>query len=340
VFRAFDRMELHAVVVLGNRVLSVVLAFVAFALGAGLVALSAMYMLGSLGALTLAFVVLRRKLPPIDVGAPRRDVVRRLVRVGMPIGVASFLNMLTFRADVVILEAVKGTVAVANYGVAYRFFEPLLFVAYNLGDTAMPRLARRGRTDAAGRTFVLTTAAVLTFYLPLAVLFLFAGDWIVVRLFSDEYEAAVGALKWLGFAGALYGVAYVARVASIALGRRRGVTAVAVVALVSNLSINAWAIPRYGPAGAGAATFFTEVVEAVLLVALYVRAGAPLRAGRALLVPVLGAGAMAGAVAATGTSDVGAILVGVCTYPLATAAAARVLAPDLLDRVVRTVRRR
>src|SRR5205807_2503516 len=103
-FRSFERMEFHALVVFSNRVLSMVFALI----------------------------------------------------------------VLAFRVDTVILQGVKGTIAVAQYAVAYLFFDSLAFVGYNLGDTAMPRIARTGHGRDATRTFALGSAAILAFYLPLA----------------------------------------------------------------------------------------------------------------------------------------------------------------------------
>ena len=339
-FRSFERMEFHALVIFTNRVLSVALALMVFALGGKLVAVCLTYFFGSLGAMLFGFFFLRSFLPDGVRLRPSREVMRTITRTGAPLGIASAVNMLAFRADTVILQAVKGSVAVAVYAVAYRFFDSLAFVGYNLGDTAMPRIAREGHGPDATRTFMLASAAVMACYLPLAVLYLFAGHFIIVELFSGKYRAAAGALMWLGPASALYGVAYLARVGAIALGRRREITWVALVALAANLAMNAYAIPRYAGTGAAAATFFTEVIEAGLLVALFLRTNPSREGWRAVAVPLLAAGAAAAVLGALDLHDAAAIVVGSAAYALALAAIARLLVPGDTAEVVRMVRNR
>lgn len=338
-FRSFDRMELHAIVVLTNRVMSVLLALLAFRLGASLIGVMITYLLGSLGAFVLGFLALLRYLPSVTSWRPQRRQMLTMLRKGAPLGVASVINMITFRADTVILQAVEGTIAVANYGIAYRFFESFLFITYNLGDTAMPRVARAGPSKDASRVFVATVALLLTLYLPLAVTYLLSGEWIIVHLFSPRYKAAAGAMVWLGFAAALYGVAYAARISAIALGRRRDITAIAAAALVVNLALNAYAIPRHGIAGAAAVTFITEVVQAALLVMSFRRVAAPLVHLRMVAVPIIGAGAMALAGVSTGRPGPIALGVGAVVYGVVCLAAARVLAPEELRRIVKLLGR-
>jgi O-antigen/teichoic acid export membrane protein len=341
VFRAFERMEFHAIVVFTNRVLSVVLALVVFAMGGRLVAVCLTYMGGSLGALVFGFVLLRRFLPEGQPLTASRQVLRRMLRTGAPLGIASFVNMLAFRVDTVILQAVKGTVAVAQYAVAYRFFDSLAFVGYNLGDTAMPRIARTGAGRDAARTFNLGTAAILAFYLPLAVAYLFAGHWIVDTLFSRTYDAAAPALAWLGAAGALYGVTYLARVGAIALGRRTSITWVALAALAANLAMNAYAIPRWAGTGAAAATCFTEVVEAALLVIVFLRSNhGGGSGGRALAAPVAASAASAVLLAVLHLRGGAALAVLAATYPLGLVITARLLVPDEAAQAARMVRQR
>jgi O-antigen/teichoic acid export membrane protein len=340
VFRSFERMEFHALVLLANRLLSVALALVVFGAGGALIAVCFTYLAGSAGALAFGTFFVRRFLPPGLRMRPDRPVLRAMLRSGAALGLASAINMVTFRLDTVMLQAVKGTVAVGQYAVAYRFFESFAFVGYTLGDSAMPRLARQGRGKDAGRTFMLATALVLAFYLPLAIAYGFAGEWIVVRLFTRTYEGAAPTLAWLGGAGVLYGLAYVGRVGAIALGRRNEITAVAAGALVLNLGLNAYAIPRWGGTGAGAATFATEVFEVVLLVGLFLRTNRSLGTVRPVAAPVVAAALTAACLAILGLRDAPALLVGTFVYLVSMVVVARVVAPTETAQAVALVRRR
>jgi O-antigen/teichoic acid export membrane protein len=328
VFKAYERMQFHALVVLVNRILSTGLAVAALVLDARLVVVCLTYLAGSLGAFVFGWLSLRRHFPPIDLRAARQSTARQLVVAGTPLAVASFLNTAALRIDVVMLQAIRGPVEVGLYGVAYRFFETLLFACWSLGNVLLPRLSRARDAAELARTFELTSVLSLAFYLPAAVTAPFAADWLVSTLFSDRYDEAAGIIGVLTAAALLYAVAYLGRVAAIALGRRREIAWIAAVTLAANVAMNAFAIPRYGFEGAAVTTLATEALEAILLTGLFVRAtGAP-SLSRVGLAPLLAAACLAAALLASGARDGAALAIAAVFYPVALALAARLLAPD------------
>jgi O-antigen/teichoic acid export membrane protein len=326
VFKAFERMKFHALAIFANRVVSTALAFAVLAAGGGLLALCVTYLVGSAGALLFASIALRRNFPPIDLRRADRGVALELVRTGAPLGLGGFLNTAVFRIDSVLLQAIKGPLAVGLYGAAYRLFESALFVAWSLGNVALPRLARAGSREL-GRTYELTAAMALAFYLPLAVTAPFAADWVLVSLFSDRYAAAGDAVVWLAAASVLYAVAFLARIGSIAVGRTGAIAAIAAIALAFNVAANAVAIPRFGLEGAAVTTFATEALEAALLTGLFLRGSAIRSLPRPVVVPLAASGFLAAALAATGARDGVAIVLALLLYPAAVSLAAQLLAP-------------
>jgi O-antigen/teichoic acid export membrane protein len=332
VFKAFERMELYASIVLVNRLLSTALSVVAAALGAGLVTICLTYLAGSAGALLFGTAALTR-VAPVDVRAARRRTVSQLLRFVAPLGVAGVLNTAVYRVDTVMLQAFKGAVQVGIYGVAYRFLDSFLFVAWALTNVALPRMARASRTAETTRTYELTLALMLCFYLPLAAVTPFSARWIVTTIFSSRYGPAADAVPALTAAACLYGLAYLGRVAAIALGRRALIAAIAAVALAANVGLNAFAIPRWGFKGAAWVTLATEVVEGALLTIVFVRTHERPRLARPLLVPVAATLALVAVVAGAGLRDGRALLVGVLVYLPALALATRLLYPEAVRRL-------
>ena len=326
-FIAFERMRFNAIALFINRVLSTVLALVVVALHGGLVPVCVTYLLGSLGATLSCWVAFRRFFPPVKRKRIRLASARLLLRNGAAYGFAAFFNMAAFRIDAVMLEGIKGSKQVGIYSVAYRFFEPLLFVTWGLASACLPRFVRDDRAGGRTRTYELGMAALLAFYLPIAAGEPFAGRWIVKGLFGSLYVVAVPAVGWLTAAAALYGVAHFTRMALIAYGRRREILWVAAIALAVNVGVNAAVIPRYGFVGAAAVTFWTEVAECGLLLGYYVTTVDAIHSWRPLAVPVVATVAMALVLVATDAHGAAALGVAAIAYPAALA-----LAGFLIDR--------
>lgn len=333
VFNLFERTGLLSLVLLVNRTASTVLALVAVVMGADIAVVSVMYLLGSVGALATATVFVRRGFPPIRWADARRTTAAELMRLGAPLGVAGALNMALFRVDAVLLQAMIGPIAVGMYGIAYRFLDSFLFVAYGVGQVVMPRVAKEGGERRSERSFNLVLAVVLAFYLPLAVGALFTARWVVTALFSSEFAEAADAVKWLTAAGVFYAIAYLARVSTVALGGRRQIAWVAAGVVALNVVGNIVAIPRYGFTGAAAVTFGSEVVEAAVLLVVFARVSGGLRLGRVVLAPCLAAGVMAGALVLVGRDDAIGVLVGALSYAVALPVAAALVARDDVRRL-------
>jgi O-antigen/teichoic acid export membrane protein len=244
-----------------------------------------------------------------------------------------------FRADALMLQAMKGASQVGLYGVAYRFLDSFLFVSWGLGNVALPRIARAAPEER-DRTFETTLALILTFYVPLAVGAYFVGDEVVEFVFGSRYRSAGSAVFWLMGAGVFYGAAYLGRMACIAVGRGRPIAYVAAAALVVNIAGNAFAIPRYGFEGASVMTFVSSIIEATLIVGFYARERDALSARGPWLVPLLAGAAMALAMAVVGDDALVQGITGSLTFAVTLVVLARSLAGRELEVALALVRRK
>lgn len=338
-FVAFERMRFNAISLLINRIVSTVLAILAVWLGGGLVAVAVTYLIGSVGAMVTSWIAFSVIFPPVHWADLKRRVVRELLRDGAAYGVASFLNMAVFRIDAVILEAIKGPVAVGIYGVAYRFFEPLLFITWGVSQAAFPRLVKE-RSTGGTKTYDATLAALVALYLPMAVGILFTSHRLVEVLFTARYEAAVAGAMWLTAAAAFYGIANFARLALISADHRKQIVWVAAGTLTLNVVLNLLVIPRWSYTGAAAVTLITEVVEAGVLVVLHARLVGPIRSWRLLVTAVAAAGVMGLALLAFGLRGGRALIVAPFVYFVSLYLIGRAVAGDELRGLLGSLRRR
>ena len=328
IFKGFERMEFFALAVFTNRLLSTVLSAVALLAGAGLAPICLAYLAGSVGGLLFGLAALRRYFPPVRLRSASSSTVKALFGIGLPLGFAGFLSTAVYRIDAVMLGVIKGPVPLAIYGVAYRFFESLLFVSWALANVALPRIAlARDRSDTT-RIVELASAALLAFYLPIAVGAPFGAHWIVVTLFSSKYAAAASVVPVLTAAALFYSIEVLGRMTAIALGHRREIAWITGLTLIVNVASNAVAIPVYGFRGAAWTTLATEIFGAILLLGLYVRIHGALRVRKIVAVPATASLAMAGILLVTGARDANAIVLALVTYPILLALTAYVLAAE------------
>ena len=339
VFRAFEMMRYRAFRIMVNRILTTTLALVAVAFDGDLVLICAMYMAGSFGALVYSWWALRRHFPTIDHRSPDRSIMRSLVRDGMPLALAGALNMAVFRIDALMLQAIKGPVQVAFYGVAYRFLDSFMFIAWSFGNVALPRIAR-SESEGQERTFEISLALIVTAYLPLAIAAFFLGNEMVALAFGDRYRAAGHAVFWLMAAGVFYGAAYLGRMACIAIGRTSAIARLGAAALVVNVIGNSFLIPAHGFEGAAVMTMATSALEGVGIVAVFLRHRGDVRWDGPILVPLLAALPMILAMWLLDGSAWAAAIVGAVVFALGTVIGARVLAPELASVATSLLRRR
>jgi len=338
-FRAFEQMRFYAVIDVVNRIFSTLFVCLVLIVTHSLIVVTTAYLLGSAASLGTAYLLLRRRLPTVRLRASgSRTAMRELLSLGTPLGVGGMINTAAFRIDTVMLQAIKGSLQVATYGTAYSIFTSLVAVSWSLSATTLPGMARAGRGREAARVYRLAATAVAILFFPAVVTVPFAATAIVRTIFSARYSAAGPALAVLVGAALLYAVAYISRVACVALGYRRSIPMIAAVTLLVNVGANAVAIPLWGFRGAAWTTLGTEVVEAALFVALLLRAGIapPLRAVR---VPAIAAAWVLVVLAAGGLRGGGAVLAAGIVYPIALLGVWRLIAPQQLAAVGRALRR-
>jgi O-antigen/teichoic acid export membrane protein len=287
VFKAFERMRYYAMALVVNRIGSTALALVAFLADAGLVVITVTYFLGSLGALLYAVTALRRHFPPIRFSAARRATAVRVLRIGAPLGVAAILNMALFRLDTVMVQAITDSEQVGLYGVAFRFFESLLFLTWVVANLTFPRISRQGPGRRSAQTLEGAVTATMTAYLPVFVGSLFLSAWAVAAVFGDRYVEAAEAVPYLTFALVCYGLTYQVRTATMAVGGGKVIAWIAGVALAVNVPANLLLIPQYGFTGAAMATAGVSALESLLTIFAARRYGLLRLPGRLGLPPVL-----------------------------------------------------
>ena len=201
------------------------------------------------------------------------------MRFVLLIGLANIVSLLNFRATLFLVERAQGLAAAGVYSVAVQVAELLWLLSSAVTVSAYQRI---GAPDAA-RAAQITLRAVrinLLATLTAAPLLGLAAWWALPRVLGAAYADALLPLLLL-----LPGVAGYAAASSLSAwfthqrGRPQWAAGIAGLSLLLTLLIAAFAVPRYGAAGAAVATSAAFLIAIGVALRSFLRdAGLPWRA--------------------------------------------------------------
>ena len=296
VFQAYQRIGFLPVVLIFQRLVTAIVGVGALLAGAGVVAVSAIYLGGALAALALATaLVFRRVVRPRLVIEPSR--FWPLMWVALPVGIAGVFGTILFRVDTTILAAFEPDSVVGNYGGAFRLFEATLFLSWSVGTALYPVLSRLGPDSdpPAHLVFERGLKLALAATLPLALSAALVGGPLATFVYGSDFDQAGEALRLLAPAIALYPVTHLAGVLLLSQDRQVALAAAHGVVALANVAANVVLISLFSLDGAAAAASLTQLLLAAGLLA----------AARGLLQDVSWARVLAGPALAGGLAALG-----------------------------------
>lgn len=228
------------------------------------------------GAANLVLHLAARRHLPAQQGAPSLPVpgARGVLATAFPLGLGGLCALLYFHVDNLFVRALLGEEELGRYNAGVRLLSVLISVAQMATATALPTLVRRHAQGGTGRAVAdLGQPLLAAGALGAGLLAPFAGR-ILGLAFGPEFVSAGPAFAWLLGAVAVIHAGAVLTTALVAIGAERAFLLAAAAGLALNLAGNALLVPRFGIAGAAAATLATELCVALLALRALVRAGA------------------------------------------------------------------
>lgn len=199
----------------------------------------------------------------VTFGLPRprlhRDVAGRLIGDALPLFFAVVVTLVYFRADALVISALRGPRDTGLYAAAYNIafgcsFLPLMFQRVLLPGMAAAdtphalRVAYAGAMRQVGAIAV-ALCAVLAAFTPL-----------LPRIYGSDFEGSQSTYLLLLPAFGLYFLTYINYTLLLARGRNAAALWLTVLALAVNLSANFALIPALGANGAALAACASEGV--------------------------------------------------------------------------------
>lgn len=341
-FQAFERMEFISISLIAQRVVTAAVGITALALGAGLVAVSLIFLAGSVLGFAVGLWALRRY-----VARPRLAVDRsrwgQIVKAGIPIGLIGVLYPALLKLDQSLLSFLGGedNREVGFYGAAFRLIEATMFVAWAFGMALLPWVARHTdeARDRVARAYELGVKVMAALLLPVGVVFATLAGPLIELIYGPRYAEAVAPLRYLGIMTVLYGINALAVAVLIGRDRPLAFARACAIALPLNIALNFALIPAYGATGAAIAAVASSVVLTAFGAREVKAVIGPVSTWRPLAGPAVAGVVMSATILATGLPLVPAALLGGVVYLAVLLAVERLASPGDVRFVAALLRR-
>lgn len=207
-------------------------------------------------AITMERMAKNRLAPYLDKTQPSFEIAKKLLQESWPLIMAGFAVTLFTRIDIVMLERLAGIKDVGVYSAATKISELWNIIPTTLMRAAFPKLAALAKTDPKKYSTIHHRFLILFLglSLTLAIATQFSADWIIYTLYGTDFASSASPLKihiWSSiplFCMFLFGTSYQM------FGVNKPLMWGCLVGSISNIVLNIFWIPTYGPTGASAAT--------------------------------------------------------------------------------------
>ena len=243
-----------------NKALFGVLALV---LGYGIIGLAAVSIFNNILTFALLLLAGHRFIGSIGRRRPNRKLIRVMAGESFPLMLNHFLATIFFQIDIVILQAIKGAIIVAQYSTAYKWLLAINIIPSFFTQALFPVMSRQARNDlpALTRSFTFGIKLLFAITLPAAVAFTVLAEPLTRILGGSPYvPQGVIALQLMIWSIPVGWMNSLAQYVLIALGLQRMITRAFVAAVSFNIIANILLIPQFSFQAAAIATIISEIV--------------------------------------------------------------------------------
>jgi lipopolysaccharide exporter len=196
-----------------------------------------------------------------------RALWRPLMKVAVPLGIASVLITIYYQIDAVLLLQLSTSEEAGFYGAAYRFMAPLLVLPAAVMSSFFPVLSAANVHDPERVRRLVQRAAELMAVISLPALagaIVLSGP-IVEALYGADFARTAEVLPILVIAFVSICFGSLAGFLAPLLNLHWRLAIYSGLGAAANIGLNVWLIPRYGALGSAWATVATEVLTMTLM---------------------------------------------------------------------------
>ncbi len=264
--RAWEKMELEAIIGLVTNTAITVLGIIALLLHPTAKVFLFGYSLGSGVGLIYAIYVLRNSFPHFW-GRFDFSIAKEILTEALPLAIMGLMGSLMISTDTIILGFFKNATDLGLYSAAQRPVMILYALPSILSTAIFPGMTRLAQNNIERFRAVLETSLIATFIISLPLFLggvILAPDMIGI-LFGSEYSGAVLTYGILLFTLILIFPENFLTNSIFALGGQKSFLKFALIGVLGNALLDILLIPKFGIAGSAVATVITGIIITVLL---------------------------------------------------------------------------
>jgi O-antigen/teichoic acid export membrane protein len=266
-FRAFQRMEYEAAILILTTILRLSLGLIILSLGYGLIELGFIFVFSGVLEFFIALVICRKKF--ITKFQMQDSFIRNTIKTALPIGMLSIFGIIYVRIDTVMLSLFKGDAVVGWYNAAYNLvlgftFIPILFMHSLLPVMSIYYVSSK---EALKKAYEKSFKYLFILGLPISVGIFILADKFILLFYGKDFISSFVALQILAWDVLLYFLTTCTGFVLISTEKQNQMAITLAFSAVLNITLNLFLIPQFSYVGAGIATLVCELF--LLIVYLY-----------------------------------------------------------------------
>ena len=264
-FRAFERLEYMALVVLVERVFTVTISVVLIFRGQGLMEVALTFLAGGALSLAMAILLLRRKFAWF-ARTPSRRAAPGILRKSVPFGLSAVISTVIPSAGPVLLTVYQGSRSTGLFNAGLTILLMMFSILTLCHVVLLPTLARIRATSPERLASILlhTQRFVFALGFPAALGAALYAEDIMTLVFGSRFVGAGEPFRFLMGAVAISSACIGNGAALAVSGRQPENLYVGAVGAVTLVALSFVLIPGFGPVGAATAFLAGSAVTGVL----------------------------------------------------------------------------
>jgi O-antigen/teichoic acid export membrane protein len=263
------RLDLVALLDLAMKIVSVIVIVLFIKAQLNLYYIIGAVFIGNIVGLVSVFAFVRQQLVfklYIDI-----NLAKRLLKLGIPVGISAFLAVLYFKVDTLMLSIFRSPTEVGIYGLSFKLFDNILML-WGLYMASVYPLLSKFYLETNPTKYKILIKNTLLVLLCLSLIIIFCGyaftPFIMRILGGSKFFSSMLPFKILLLATPFFFLNSIFYYIILSFGKTKYLLLPLGLSLIFNIFMNLYAIPRFGYIGTSYITVITELFTSIFYIVI------------------------------------------------------------------------